>query len=94
MIACFFAGRITAQDDIFWPAVVTVEQPEVSLQEIRGFAGNEDLKNQFTELYGQLMVFLATPQVQIELVNPNSAIYQRLAELIVLIRSNLNQEII
>jgi hypothetical protein len=97
MAACFFAGKMSAQEGQDQFIVEYVEQAEVSPQEILALARNQDLKTQFPDLHGKLMIFLARPQIQAQLVNPNrssSPLYQKLVELVVLINSKLNQEII
>jgi hypothetical protein len=92
MVACFFAGRLTAQENACPYIVKTIEQIEVTPQEILALTRNADLQTQFPDLYHQLMVLVASPQVQTELVNPDrssSLIYQKLADLVILINSRL-----
>ncbi len=97
MAACFFAGKMSAQEEPIQFIVEDVEQAEVLLQEIVALARNQVLKTQYPELYHDFMVFLASPQIQEQLINPNrsnSLVYQKLVDLVLLIRSNLNEEII
>lgn len=94
MAACFFAGRISAFEKPEEFVVENVAQAQVTPQEILALARNSVLKEQYPDLHRKLMIFLATPQVQVQLVNPNrssSPIYQKLVELVVLIKSKLNQ---
>lgn len=94
MAACFFAGKMSAQEEPVQFIIENVEQAEVSPQEIMALTRNQDLKNQFPDLHRKLMIFLATPQIQAQLANPNrssSPLYQKLVELVVLINSKLNQ---
>jgi hypothetical protein len=97
MAACFFAGKMLAQEELIEFSYEVPEQADVSLQEILALTQNVDLQSQFPDLYNQLMGLLATPQIQLELVNPdrlNSPVYQSLLDLVMLINLQLTQEII
>jgi len=95
LVASFFAGRVTAAEAPIPFIVEDVElQAEVTPQEILAFVRSNEVKTRFPDLHRKLLVFLATPQMQAQLANPNrssSPLYQKLAELVILIRSKLNE---
>ena len=94
MAACFFAGKMSAQEVPDFQVVYEAQAPEITNQEIIALVRNPDLKAQFPDLYGKLMLLLATPQIQAQLINPNRAnspLYQTLVDLVALIEAKLNQ---
>src|ERR1700722_15830684 len=88
MAACFYAGKMSAQEEPVQFIIENVEQDEVSPQELLALVQNPQLKAQFPKIYLKLIAILNTPKIQAELINPNrsqSRIYTRLVEMVIAI---------
>ncbi len=86
MIASFCAGRMSAAEAPVPFVVENVAQAEITPQEILALMRNEDVKARFPEEHRKLIIFLATPQIKAQLVNPNRAsspLYQALVKLVI-----------